>query len=223
MLVYKVPSKTLDSGNMDVFDSFSIVEVTRQKQDACYVSLKGHDAQIVHQELVVVNSQPTSSLPQPLLVNDTGPKPLGDHISQPVGTIFGSLDSIKRGKRLKPPQHGHVLQAAESTPVVHSDPTEVASKAPSQSQQALYSIDDNIITLSDDSLGSDSNGIDIRITQHNYLTRSKGLPPNHGLPLNKSRRKNCKNYFVARVIIPPVWFSLFPYFFLLVNSDMVAG
>uniref|UniRef100_A0A6M2EK97 Uncharacterized protein n=1 Tax=Populus davidiana TaxID=266767 RepID=A0A6M2EK97_9ROSI len=29
--------------------------------------------------------------------------------------------------------------------------------------------------------------------------------------------------FVAGVVIPPVWFSLFPCFFLLVNFDMVTG
>ncbi|KAL3573220.1 hypothetical protein D5086_027124 [Populus alba] len=194
MPAYKVPSETLDSGTMDVFNSSSMVGVTRQKQDACYKSIEGHN-QIAHQELVVVDSQPTSFLPQPLLVGDphgkspdnnphvvsgqvlptsasphigivlsfneancsrvsvmpiaisehictteymletpstkdvstsgmlkdtpdslvtsppveTGPKPLGNHIPQLVGVVFGSSTSIKRGKRLKSPQQGPAL------------------------------------------------------------------------------------------------------------------
>ena len=50
-------------------------------------------------------------------------------------------------------------------------------------------MDDNIITLFNDSSGLDSNGTGIPITQRNYLTRSKGFPPSHGLPLSKSRKK----------------------------------
>jgi len=142
-------------------------------------------------------------------------QPTGDRWPNPLGVVSESREAI-RGGQVKPklspqhdtsPQHEYnVIGSFEPAAAVHTvlnrevtERCEATCRELPPQHATHHASGGNVITLSDDSSGSDTIGNEKPetvsfVAKRNYMTRSKGLHPlndiGHGILLGKSRRKS---------------------------------